>query len=147
MQPHADTHTHKDMVLLCLHTHTLNSHVNDTPKRHDMTWPIIRTAVRCLLALSEWSPWKGEWRSAISAIRWKALTRQGQKKGFVCIKLWIHNGQFFSGINFSESNAITIMGYGFKGITHLMSKMFLLFLFLFLTHYPTLCLCLWIRMF
>lgn len=98
MQVH--TQTQQDTTLLCSYTHTLESHVNDTPKRHDMTWPIIRTAVRCLLALSEWSPWKGEWRSAISAIRWKALTRKGQKKGFVCIKLWPHNGQFFSGINF-----------------------------------------------
>lgn len=28
------------------------------------------------------------------------------------IKVWLHNGQLFGGIHFSESNAITLIGLG-----------------------------------
>jgi len=69
---HADRNTHgeHDPTGFPL---TLHIERNDKPDGRGMTWPIASTAARCLLALSEWCPWKAEWRRIISATIVNAL--------------------------------------------------------------------------
>lgn len=84
---YAHTHTHILQLCPCVCTLTHTRQLNDTPSGHGVTWPITGMAVRCLLALSEWNPWKGKWRRTISAIRRKCLDMAGAEEGACMYKI------------------------------------------------------------
>lgn len=113
--PTIHTHTHSEQTTLlysyvCVHFHTRHPTQWHTHRAwHDMTnhWDCSEMPFGTFWMV----PLKRRVEECHFSHYMKSLDVAGQRKRLVYIKLWPHNGQFFRGIHFLESNAITIMGW------------------------------------